>query len=192
MSLPIFPFSPLPANLQRQQNWGENVVTYDSGATQGESPFLRPLYIWTVPIKLMTEIKAGSLWSFNYATKGMTKPFLVKDAYDFAVTSVLAAGSATINASTLYLFDTNSFFVRADTTTVGSLFSAMSGYVSNGVEYAYDQDTGLLTVNTKALNDVWGVRSMTYYRKARMSQSYKETSQLWNIFASEVDMVELP
>ena len=192
MSLPIFPFSPLPANLSRTPDWGENVARYDSGEQQGDTPYLRPLYQWSVPIKLMTEIKQSSLWAFVNDRRGQVKPFLIKDAYDYQVNSVLGVRSGIISAATLFLYDTNSFFVRADTTTVGSLFSTLSGYVRNGVEYSYDQDSGLLTVNTKAATDVWGVRSMTYFRKAKFNAPYNETSQLWNIFSSTLTIVELP
>lgn len=192
MSLPIMPFSPLPANLERFKNWNENVALYDSGEQQADTPYVRPLYQWSVPIKLMTEIKQGSLWQFWDLVRGATLPWLMKDAYDFRVSSVLAVRSGITNAATLFLYDTNSYFVRADTLTVGSLFSTLSGYVRNGVEYSYAQDTGLLTVNTKAVTDVWGVRSMEYYRKVKFSAPYKETSQLWNIFNTTLSIVELP
>lgn len=43
MSLPIMPFSPLPANLERFKNWNENVALYDSGEQQADTPYVRPL-----------------------------------------------------------------------------------------------------------------------------------------------------
>lgn len=192
MALPIMPFSPLPANLERFKNWGESNNVYDSGEQQGSSPYLRPLYQWSVPIKLMTELKQGSLWQHWDNVKGTTAPFLMKDAYDYKVNSVLGVRSGIISAATLNLYDTNSYFVRADTVFVGSLFSTLSGYVRLGVEYNYSQDRGILTVNTKAVTDVWGVRSMEYYRKVKFSAGYRETSQLWNIFNTQLSIVELP
>lgn len=192
MSLPIMVFSPLPAGLDVTKDWGENDTRYDSGEHQADTPFVRPLLIWSIPIKLMTELKEQPLWDFVDSVRGMTRPFLMKDAYRYQVASVLGVRSGITNAATLFLFDTNSYFLRADTTTVGSFFSALSGYVRNGHEYSYDQDSGLLTVNTKALTDVWGVRSMEYFRKAKFSSQYKENSTLWNIWATNLDVVELP
>lgn len=192
MGLPIFPFSPLPANLQRSKNWGELVTRYDSGAKQGSTAYVRPLYDWVVPIKLMTEIKQAALWAFWDTVKGTTLPFLMKDAYDFCINSVVAVSSGITNAATLFLFDTNSYFIRVDTTFVSTLLSASSGFVTLGHEYNYDQDSGLFTVNTKAPADIWTVQSAQYYKKASFNGDYQETSQLWNIFATQLTIEELP
>lgn len=191
MALPIFPI-PMPGGAQRTFDFGENITLYDSGERQADTPYSRPLYRWNLPISVMNEIKQSSLETFMLGRKGMTKPFLVKDGYDFAVNSNVAVRSGITNAATLYIFDTNSFMTRPDTTTVGSMFSSLSGYVRLGVEYALDQDSGILTVNTKAATDVWGVRSMQYYRKAAFSTQYIETSPIWNIFAVNLQIGELP
>lgn len=191
MSLPIFPVSPLPAGMTRTIDWGETDTRYDSGAHQTDTAFVRPLYQWDVDYKLFTEIKQSSLFQFQNNVKGMTLRFLMKDAYDFRVNSVMAVRSG-ISTGTLFLFDTNSFFVRADTTTIGSLFSTLSGYVKLGTDYSYDQDTGLFTITGKATTDVWGVRSMQYFRKCMFASPYVETSQLWNIFAAGLKIAELP
>jgi hypothetical protein len=108
------------------------------------------------------------------------------------VNSVMGVRSGITNAATSFLFDTNSYMVRADTTTVGSMFSTLSGYIRNGFEYSYDQDTGLLTVNTKDITDVWGVRSMQYYKKVKFISDFKETSPLWNVFNATVQVKEMP
>lgn len=192
MSFPIFPYSPLPANLQRMKDWGENTTRYDSGAQQSDTPYVKPLYNWTVPIKLYTEVQQAALWRFVDVVRSTTDPFLIKDAYDYQVNSVLAVRSGITNAATLFLYDTNSYMIRADTVSIGSLFSTLSGYVALGTQYSYSQDTGLMTVNTKASGDVWGIRSATYFRKAKFSQVPQETSQLWNIFSTQFDIVELP
>jgi hypothetical protein len=192
MSLPIFPLSPLPGGLQRTKNWGENTTRYDSGEQQSDTAYVRPLYDWVVPLKLLTEIRQSSVWFFIDTVKGTTSPFLLKDAYDYQVSSVLGVRSGITNAATLWLADVRSFKVRADTTTISSLFSALSGYVRLGIEYSYEQDTGIITVNTKATTDVWGVRSMEYYRKAKFSSPYQETSPIWNTFNGQLNIVELP
>lgn len=192
MSLPTMPYSPLPANIERTWNWGENVVVYDNGEQQADSPFVKPLLQWSAPIKLFTEIKQSSLEAFQNATKGMTRPFLMKDPYEYAVGSVQVASAGVVNAATLYFRDTRSYTIRPDSTSVQTLFSSLSGYVTNGVEFSADQDTGIITVNTKDSADVWSGRSLSYYRKCKFSAPYVETSQLWNIFATTLSIVELP
>lgn len=192
MALATFPFSPLYAQMTREKHWNDQQNIYDSGDIQGFSNWMRPLYQYTMPISLFLDTKQQSLWRFWDQQKGTVTPFLIKDPYDNAVNSVLAVRSGITNAATLYLFDINSYFVRADTATVGSLFSVLSGYVRNGVEYSYAQDTGLLTVNTKVSNDTWGVRSMSYWKKVKFSSQYVETAIIWNMFTTQITMMEMP
>lgn len=192
MAFPTFPYSPVPANIQRFKDWAENKTRYDSGEQQADTAYLRPLYQWQIDFKLYTEIHQAQLWSFWDTVKGMTLPFMFQDPYDNRVNSVLAVRSGITNAATSFLFDTNSYMVRADTTTIGSLFSSKSGFVLLGSHFGYERDTGILTVNTKAADDVWGVRSMQYFKKAKFSGPFKETSQLWNIFQTQLSLEELP
>jgi hypothetical protein len=192
MSLAIFPASPLPADLGREKAWGENQIIYDSGAMQSDTAYVRPLYRWNVPFKNYTEVKHSSLWLFWDQVKGRTFPFLMKDPYDYFVDSVMAVRSGITNAATLNLYDLNSYMVRPDTLFIGSLFSTLSGYVRNGVEYSLDQDTGILTVNTKAVTDVWGARSMFYFKKCTFRAPFVEKSPLWNVFGTELTIWELP
>jgi hypothetical protein len=187
-----FPFSPLPAGTERFKNWGESDIAYDSGDRQGLSPWIKPLYDYVMPLNNYNEIKQSSLWAFVDLVKQTTSPFLMKDPYDYRVNSVMGVRSGIISAATLFMFDTNSYMVRADTTSIGSLFSTLSGYVRNGFEFNYDQDSGLLTVNSKTITDVWGVRSMTYYKKVKFTTPFKETSKMWNVFAGNVTMSEMP
>lgn len=190
--LPIFPFSPLPAALQRTRDWGENTNIYDSGESQGDTSWLRPMLRWTVPVQLMNELKEGPLVDFVDQTQGMTKPFLIKDAYEFRVNSQIAVRSGITNGATGYFTDTKGFQIRPDTVTVGSLFSVLSGFVTFGSEYTIEQDTGIVLVNTKAVGDIWGVRSIQYFRKARFSQQYDDTATIWNIFTTQMQIMELP
>ncbi len=190
MSYPIFPVSPLPAGQERTRFWKTDADQYDSGAAQAMTTFTRPLFRWAIPFTNMTEVKQGLLSTLVDSVKG-TFPFLLKDPYEFAVSSVLAVDSGVVNAATLQIYDTRSFFVRADTTTVGSLFSSLSGYVRLGQEYSYEQDTGIFTVNTKAINDVWGVRSMEYFRKCMFDGDYSDTAVIWNIFNATMKIKEI-
>lgn len=192
MALLTFPFSPLPAGTERFKSWGESDVLYDSGERQGLSPYIKPLYEYSLPLHNYTEIKQSSLWAFWDSVKGRTSPWLMKDPYDYIVNSVMGVRSGITNAATVFIFDTNSYMVRPDTTTIGSMFSTLSGYVRNGFEYSLDQDTGLVVVNTKATTDVWGVRSMQYYKKVKFASDFKETSPMWNIFNATLQVKEMP
>lgn len=191
--LPVFPYSPLPGGMTREAFWNGANNVYDNGEMQGFTNFVKPLMRYTIPLSLYTEIKQSSVWAFfSDTTQGMVKPFLLKDPYLYAINSVVGVQSGVTNAATMFLFDTNSYMVRADTLSIGSLFSASSGYVRLGVEYGYSTDTGVLTVNTKAVSDVWGVRSATYYRKVKLTSAFVETAAMWNTFGSGLTLQELP
>lgn len=183
MAYPIFPVSPLPAGLERTKSWGENDSVFDSGASITMTAFQKPLYRYSIPWSNITEVKQQVIFDFFDTVRGRTMPFLLKDPYEYRVNSVLAVQSGFASGSgTVQLFDTKSFMVRADTTTIGSLFSSLSGFVTLGSEFSYEQDTGVLTVNTKAVNDVWGVRSMEYWRKVKFDGDYQENATLWKIW----------
>lgn len=193
MSLPTFPFSPLFAAMTREFSWNENNNVYDSGDQQGSTNWIRPLYRYTMSISLYNSIKQSSLWSFwNNVTQGMTKPFLVKDPYDNYISSIIVAGNAATNGQTGYIFDANSFMVRADTTTIGSLTSALSGFVKLGSQYSYAQDTGIFTVNTKVTSDVWTANSVSYWKKVKFGKTYTERQLLWGTFQTDLSFNELP
>lgn len=191
MSLAVFPLSPLPAGMSRLRDWNEGVDNYDSGASQGISNRVRPMYRYQIPFQNINENGQGSLSSFVDDLKGRTTPFLMKDPYEFAVDSNIAVRSGLTDAATLQLYTVKSFFVHADSTTISSLFSADSGFVRLGVEYDYDQDTGLFTINTKDTTDVWGVRSMQYFKKCRLDQQYADTGIIWNQFSVRLSIREI-
>lgn len=191
-SLPTWPASPLPAGLSRVMGWGANVVQYDSGAYQGVTPYQKPLYQYAIPYQNFTEVKQQLIKDFYNGTLRGIAPFLMKDPYDFKVASVLGVRSGFATGSgALFLYDTNSFMVRADLTTIGSMFSTLSGFVNQGTNYTYDQDTGLLTIVLKAVTDVWGVRSMEYFRKMVFSGYYAEQATIWNIFNTTITLNEV-
>ncbi len=193
MTMMTFPFSPLYAAMTRQKSWNENSNVYDSGDIQGFTNWVRPLYRYTMPISLYNEIKQSSLWAFWDFVRGTTDPFLIQDPYDNYVASVMAVRSGLTSAATVFLFDINSYFIRANTgVCVFSLASTLSGYVRNGVEYTYARDTGLLTVNTKAITDVWGARSVSYFKKVKFNSQMVESEMLWNTFGTQLTFIELP
>lgn len=192
--LPIFPYSPMPGGMTRQPFWNENSQVYDSGVQQGFTNYVKPLYRYTIPISFYNEVKQSSVWPFFVnATKGMVKPFLIKDPYDQFAQPVTIARSGITNAATLQICDVNSYSIRVDTTYIGSLSSTLSGYVRLGVEYNYSIDQGILTVNTKAPADVWtNGQTMSYYRKVKLTSPFIETATIWNVFGTTLTFGELP
>tara|TARA_R110000868_G_scaffold157974_5_gene385637 strand:- start:402 stop:974 length:573 start_codon:yes stop_codon:yes gene_type:complete len=176
-----FPYSPLPAGLTRAAQWNESIQVFDSGVRQAITPYKKPLYNYGLNISKMNEISQAPLWAFWNARKGMIEPFLMKDPYDYRVNSIVSVRSG-INAGTVAIYDTNSWTIRPDSTTVGSMFSALSGYITLGVEYTLDQDEGILTVVTKDNTDIWRCTSMQYFRKVAFASQLTEKSLLYNIF----------
>jgi len=187
----IFPVSPLPAQVQRVFKFNATVARYDSGARQAFSAWKKPLYEWQVPWQNMNETKQNTLASFAKDMFGPVTPFLMKDPYDYRVNSVLAVNTNQTQGGTLQTFDTKSFAIRVDTTTIGSLTSNLSGFVTLGSEYDYDQDTGVLTVNTIAATDFWTAQSLQYFRKVAFKEDYSDVSVIWNIFGSRMVIEEI-
>jgi len=192
MALNIFPSSPLPAGLEREFDWRENVTKYDSGARQGMTPLTQPLHKWSVPWKNINEVKQSVLSSFFNLQKGKTTPFLMKDPIEYETNSVLAVATNQLtNPVSTGLFDVRSYFVRADTTTIGSFTSALSGFVVLGTDYDYDQDTGMLTVHSINSGDFWTVQSMQFFHKCAFESGYRESGIIWNQFALRLQIEEI-
>jgi hypothetical protein len=192
VSLPIWPVSPLPAGMDRSPFWKLDENFYDSGAYQAMTTYLRPLYQYTIPFQNFTETKQATLIAFwNQQRRAGNQPFYMKDPYDYQVSSVIVANSGVLSAATLQIFDANSFFIRVDTATIGTFLSALSGSVTLGTQYQYNVDSGILTVTSKAINDVWTGVSMQYWRKLVFSNQYRETAVMWNLFSATVEMKEI-
>jgi hypothetical protein len=187
----IFPVSPLPANMTRTFKFNVSVQRFDSGARQAVTAWSKPLYEWRIPWRNMNETKQNTLASFAKDMFGPLTPFLMKDPYDYRVNSVVAVSTSQTQGGTLQIYDVKSFFIRVDTTTVSTMTSNLSGYVSLGTEYDYDQDTGALTVNTIAATDFWTVASAQYFRKVAFKEDYSDQSPIWNIFNSNITIEEI-
>lgn len=188
----IFPSSPLPGGLRRTKQWNGNNITYDSGANQGFTAWKKPLYRWDVPWQNINDVKQGVLSTFADSVRGTVDPFLIKDPYDYKVGSVQFVNSAQTEGGTLQTFDTSSFSIRVDTTFIGSLTSALSGFVTLGAEYDYDQDNGVLTVNTIDAIDIWSNPStIEYFRKAKFDGNYADVSPIWNQFNVQLVIKEI-
>lgn len=194
MVLAIFPTSPLPAGMSKTMDWAENSTRYDSGAAQGQTAYLRPLMKYRIQFKNINEIKQQSLQLFIKQQRNGVTPFLMKDPnpLDFRINSVfVVSGDAVTEPGSHNIFDTNSFFVRVDTTTIGSLTSNKSGFVTLGSEYDYDQDTGVLTVKSIDTDDSWHAQSLQYYRKCKFMSPYNENQVIWNQFSVGLTIEEI-
>lgn len=199
MAYYTFPYSPLPAGMTRQPDWGGQEQNYDSGESQGVTPYVRPLWRYNIPIKLMTDSVQASIQSFWNVHKGKFVPFLMKDPYDYRVNcAVVFAAAAGLGVnSNFYIRDLNSFVIKCDTTTIGSLAivngTTNSPYALLGTHFAYSQDTGVGTVLVKHVNDTWVVKSSQYFRKMKFDSDYVENAVLWGLFSvPNMGMRELP
>lgn len=192
MVLAVWPDSPQPAGQSMSPEWGEHVTEYDSGAFHSTLTRSRPLYKnWNIPWRNIPQPKRDTILGFVNSMRAGGIPFLVKHHKDFRVNSVLAASAGYTAGASFFLFDTNSFFVRADTTTIGSLHSTLSGWVTLGSEYNYDQDTGVITASSIDATDVWGVRSMEYFRKVYIKRNYRETGILEGQYTARIEFSEV-
>ena len=193
MVLAIFPTSPLPAGMTKVQDWNETDTEYDSGAAQGLTSYLRPLMRYTIKFKNINEIKNESLQLFIKQQRNGVTPFLMKDPdpLDYRINSVFVTSGDVTEPVSMNIFDTNSFFVRVDTTTIGSMTSNKSGFVTLGSEYDYDQDTGLLTINSIDTDDFYTASSLQYYRKCKFTSDFTQVAVIWNQFSISLAIKEI-
>lgn len=192
MALAVWPDSPQPAGQSVEPDWGEHSVDFDSGAYHSTTTRSRPLYRnWIIPWRNIPQTKRDKILGFVNSMKAGGTPFLIKHHQDFRVNSVLAASAGYVSGTSFFLYDTNSFFIRADTSTIGSLFSSLSGFVTLGSEYSYDQDSGIITANTIDATDVWGVRSGQYFRKVYIKRNYRETGIIHEQYTARIEFSEV-
>ena len=145
-----------------------------------------------MPWKNINEVKQEVISDFVDSVRGTVDAFLMKDAYDYIVGSVQFVNSNQTNGTSLQTFDTRSYHIRVDTTYIGSLTSAVSGFVTVGSEYDYDQDTGVLFVRSMDALDIWSNPStLEFYRKAHFKSEYSDTSPIWNQFQISLQIEEL-
>lgn len=187
---PTFPVSPVPADLNRRVRWGGNTARYDSGAKQGLTPFTQPLYTYDLNFQNMNPSKRDLILTLINSVRGTVSPFWFPDPTD-AVNSVMVVRSG-ITTGSVRVFDLNSFYIRPHTTDVATLFSSLSGFVSNGAEYSYNVTSGFVTVNTKAATDVWGARSLdTLLKKCSFTDDYGDSTRLFGIWNTGMRFEEI-
>jgi hypothetical protein len=189
MAYPIWPTSPVPANIQREINWGDSVQRYDNGMEQGSSPYVKPLARYTIQLQNIPRAKQRILHAFYVnSCRGRTVPFLFSDPYDNRVDGAICVQSGSA---------VRSFFVRTAEgypviPTSGSLriTSALSGVLTQGSHYQFDADTGVFSTSlAPAAADTW-TASCAYFRKCKF-ETYNETSTIWDQFSGAVVFHEI-
>lgn len=188
MTLPIFPSSPVWANLQRQPVWNESVQMYDSGKRQGSTPWHRPLYKYNINISNMPETKQSSLHAFWNDLKGRTMPFLFKDPYDYVANGVAIDTTSMGVGSGFYFLNANSWAIIPDSGNI-LVTAGDSGALSNGIDYVLSLDNGWCQI-VHAPTSSW-VGSFEYFRKVAFDAQYGENSAIWNNFSGSLVIQEM-
>lgn len=191
MPLNILVTSPLPLPMDRNFRWGESIIWYDSGASQGSTPYVRHLIDYAFGISNMERSKQSSLYAFWNQQKGAVTPFLMKDPYDQTLTLVVAAGSGTSlnSGSNLRAKDARSWNVIPDSSGF-SVISTLSGTLTASTHYVLSADNGNIYWKiTKASTDTFRIDG-SFFRKVRFKE-YRENSFLWNEFSGSVVIEEM-
>ena len=190
MVLPIFPSSPIWANLSRTPGWAEHVNRYDSGVRQSGTAWVRALYDYSISATNFNEITQSSLHTFVNSLKGRVSPFLFKDPYDYvASVSVTQPTSTNMGAgSGFYFVDVRSWRFIPDSAFL-AVNDAASGSLVNGVDFVMSQDNGWCSLLIP-VSSVW-TASFQYFRKGAFESTYVERSPIWNIFNATLIIQEL-
>ena len=180
MTLPIFPSSPVWANLTREPIWSEEVYHYDSGLRQGASPWSQPLMRYTVNAQNFNELKQSSLFTFMNTLKMRSSAFLFKDPYDYKANGVVQPTSTNMSSGDgFYLMEANSYRILPDSANF-LLRDPRSGNLVSTSHYVMSLDNGWVQALV-AVSSVW-VCSMEFFRKCAFETQYVELSRVWNNF----------
>jgi hypothetical protein len=185
MPYPIWPTSPVPANLRRESFWGEAVQTFDSGIEVGATPYAKPLVRYTVDMVNVPRTKQQSMAAFFNTCRGRAAAFLFADPYDYRVNGVVC-----VNTSNLV----NSFYVRS---VEGFPILPASGSLAirrfpadAAATFTADYDNGVVTLTTSPSSGDYYVASCHYFRLCKFD-SYNEASTIWEIFNGTVAFHEI-
>ena len=188
MVLPIFPTSPVYADIERERFWNVAISRFDSGKRQGSTAYTKPLMRYKIGLQNMQISKASSLVAFYDSRQGESAPFLFEDPYENRINGVPCVRSGT---------GTRSFFVVTSAgfgyiPVSGSLLitSALSGALVQGTHYSFNADTGVFSTHiTVATADTW-TASCEYFRKCAFD-GYQEHSNLWQNFVGSISFSEI-
>ncbi len=189
MALATLVISPLPADLTRDPQWGESAVRYDSGARQASTPYVKPLYRYSINFSNIPRSKQSSLEAFYHDRQGKVQPFLMQDPYDYASHGGLIVRTGT-NPSSFWAVTGRGYPVIAKSGSL-RLVSALSGALTQGSHYVLDQDTGIIVASMRPTSaDYWFASSLDFYKKVAFV-SYSEQSRFWNIFGGSFVIEEI-
>jgi hypothetical protein len=187
-TLNIFPTSPVPADFSRSQFWNESAQTFDSGAFQGSTPYIKPLYKYVINLTNIPRSKQSSLHYFVNNQKNGTIPFLFEDPYDCFINGVVCVNTGTQARSFFVVTPQGYPYIPVS----GSLrmTSALSGVLTQGTHFQFDMATGIFsTWVAPATNDFW-TASCQYFRKC-VIDAYQESSKNWNQFGGSISFHEI-
>jgi hypothetical protein len=188
MTLPIFPTSPVPANIQRTPVWGETAQQFDSGAEQANTPWVKPLMKYNLTLTNIPRSKQSSMAAFYNLVKGKVQPWLFKDPYDFRVNGAVCVATGTAPTS-FFVRTAEGFPVIPDSGTL-VITSALSGTLTSSTHYAFDPETGVFSARLAPSSaDLW-TASCEYFRKCKFD-SYQDTSPYWEVFNGQVAWHEI-
>lgn len=187
--LPIFPTSPLPAALDREPFWGNNVTQFDSGLYQGSTPYLKPLYRYNMSFQNIPRSKQSSLHAFYNARKGKMSPFLMQDPYDYSATGGVVVATGT-NVSSFLLANSDGWTLFPKSGSI-LLTSNLSGNLTQGSHWVMNGDNGIIVASMRPTStDYWFIKSAEYYRKVVFS-NFAENSSIWNQFSAQISIMEI-
>jgi hypothetical protein len=193
----IFPTSPLPANFDRQKEWGDSDNFYDTGLAQATTALTKPLYTFNFNAVNMPMSQQSSLSRFEDIMKSGLTPFFIKDPYDqydFSDGRTIVRTNQ-VDPSTMFFRNSNSYHYWPDSATFsGWLTSNLSGTLIFGTDYVLDQETGIVTFSlAAAANDWYSVaNTVSYFKKVKFASPLRMASpKVWGQFDITVQMKEL-
>jgi hypothetical protein len=189
VALATLVISPLPADLTRDPQWGESAIRYDTGARQASTPYVKPLYRFTINFTNIPRSKQSSLEAFYNDRRGKVEPFLMQDPYDFASHGGIVVNTGT-SPTSFWAVTARGYPVIAKSGHL-RLVSALSGTLTQGSHYNIDQSTGLIVASLRPSSaDFWTATSLEFYKKVAFA-SYSEQSRFWNVFGGSFVIEEI-
>lgn len=194
MTLPIFPVSPVWAAISWTDSWAGEIYRYDSGQRQGATPFVRPLAKFSVSALNYNEVKFALLNDFNHQTRGMVDPFLWKFPYGgnnpYGVEAVTQPTSTNLNSGDTFQFVNSAGWAVIPDSAFIFVDETGPGERVNGTDFVMSQDNGVATLLVTP-GGAW-TASFEYFRKCAFDAPLSQTSNLYQSFAGQMSIEELP
>jgi hypothetical protein len=189
-TLPIFPTSPVPASMRFSDAWNESNYAYDSGAHQGVVARTKPFRNYEIDLENIPISKQSSLRAFFNDRRATAFPWLFQDPYENQVAGQVAINTANTRPTSFYIFDAQSFWVVPKSGSI-LITSNLSGALTQGSHYILDQDTGILVASLQPASADFWTASCSYFKKVHFTQSFDQTSRLWQMFSGSIAFEEI-